>query len=136
MQPLRKTDVQMAIGRQARWPFGIGSPARAANRNEQPVKGLRAPVFPADARARIERPSRSVLTAGRAQTKHWRLRFDRRRSPFIEPLMGWTGSDDPLTQIELRFPTLEAAIAYAERQGLAYVVDGWWRSATTGSTAG
>jgi len=37
--------------------------------------------------------------------------------------MGWTGSDDPLTQVELIFPTPESAIAYAKRQGFAYVVE-------------
>ena len=37
--------------------------------------------------------------------------------------MGWTGGDDPLTQVELRFPTLESAVAYARRQGLTYVVN-------------
>lgn len=36
--------------------------------------------------------------------------------------MGWTGGRDPLPQLELTFPTLEAAIAYARRQGLSYVV--------------
>jgi hypothetical protein len=43
--------------------------------------------------------------------------------PFIEPLMGWTGGDDTLTQVELTFPTREAAVAYAQRQGLAYIVE-------------
>jgi ETC complex I subunit conserved region/Trypsin-like peptidase domain len=36
--------------------------------------------------------------------------------------MGYTGSADTLTQVELKFPTLESAIRYAERQGLTYVV--------------
>lgn len=36
--------------------------------------------------------------------------------------MGWTGSTDTLTQVRLRFPTREAAIGYAERQGLPYKV--------------
>jgi hypothetical protein len=36
--------------------------------------------------------------------------------------MGYTGSRDTLTQVELTFPTLESAIRYAERQGLSYVV--------------
>ena len=43
--------------------------------------------------------------------------------PYIEPLMGWTGGDDTLTEVELTFPTLETAIAYAERQGVAYRID-------------
>jgi hypothetical protein len=36
--------------------------------------------------------------------------------------MGWTADDDPLATIELSFPTLGAAVRYAERQGLPYVV--------------
>lgn len=78
--------------------------------------------FPEDAVVRIYKPSRSVITSGRARTKGWRLTFERRTPPFIEPLMGWTGGDDTLTQVELSFPTREAAIRYAERQGLRYTV--------------
>ena len=80
-------------------------------------------AFPSNAVARIFRPTRSVITAGKARTRHWILRFERRTPPFIDPLMGWTGGDDTLTQIELGFRTLDSAVAYAERQGLAYVVD-------------
>jgi hypothetical protein len=89
-------------------------------RRSRPLFGR--PLFPADAVARIFRPCRSVMTSGRARTKGWRLVFERRTAPFIEPLMGWTGGDDTLTQVELSFPTLEAAVAYAEQQGLDYVV--------------
>ncbi len=42
--------------------------------------------------------------------------------PFLDPLMGWTGSRDPLRQVALTFPTLAAALSYAERQGLCAVV--------------
>jgi NADH dehydrogenase ubiquinone Fe-S protein 4 len=80
--------------------------------------------FPEGAVARIFKPSRSVTTSGRAATKGWRLTFERRTAPFIEPLMGWTGGDDTLTQLELSFPTLESALRYAKRQGLAYTVHG------------
>lgn len=79
-------------------------------------------LFPEETVARIYRPSRSVMTSGKARTKGWRLTFERRTAPFIEPLMGWTGGDDTLTQIELSFPTRESAIRYAERQGLRYTL--------------
>jgi hypothetical protein len=81
-------------------------------------------VFPPDAVAHIYRPVRSVMTSGRARTKGFLLRFQRRRRRFIEPLLGWTGDDDPLAQVTLSFPSREAAVAYAQRQGLAYVVHG------------
>ncbi len=90
------------------------------NRRAPPAMGRS--WFPEDAVARIYKPSRSVMTSGKAGTKGWRLTFERRSSPFIEPLMGWTDGDDTLTQVELSFPTREAAIRYAERQGLHYTV--------------
>jgi hypothetical protein len=52
--------------------------------------------FPEGAVACIFKPSRSATTSGKAGTKGWRLRFERRTAPFIEPLMGWTGGDDTL----------------------------------------
>jgi hypothetical protein len=79
-------------------------------------------LFPEDAHALIYKPARSAMTSGKAGTHEWKLRFDRRTPPFIEPLMGWTGGDDTLTQVELSFPTAESAIAYAQRQGLHYTV--------------
>ncbi|RWM87838.1 MAG: ETC complex I subunit [Mesorhizobium sp.] len=88
--------------------------------------------FPRDAVARIYKPCRSVMTSGRARPKGWRLVFERRAAPVIEPLMGYTAGGDTLTQVELDFPTLQAAIDYAERQGLAYVVQGNSAAATPG----
>jgi hypothetical protein len=37
--------------------------------------------------------------------------------------MGWTSSGDMKSQIRLRFGSKEEAIAYAERNGLAYRVE-------------
>lgn len=97
--------------------------ARSANDNRRHAVACGRPLLPHDAVVRIFKPSRSVMTSGTARTKGWRLVFERRSAPYIEPLMGWTGGDDTLTQVELSFPTLKAAVAYAERQGLAYVVE-------------
>ncbi|SDR63515.1 ETC complex I subunit conserved region [Rhizobiales bacterium GAS113] len=96
-------------------------PATDGNRQRRLAFGS---ALPSDAVARIFRPSRSVMTSGRARTKGWKLVFERRTPHVIEPLMGWTGGDDTLTQVELTFPTREAALAYAERQGLLFVVQG------------
>jgi hypothetical protein len=83
---------------------------------------LTLPSFPSDARAVIYRPSRSVMTSGRANTCNWVLEFEPRSREFIEPLMGWTGSTDPLRHVRLSFPTREAAVAYARREGLPFTV--------------
>nr|WP_245481881.1 NADH dehydrogenase ubiquinone Fe-S protein 4 [Mesorhizobium sp. M7A.F.Ce.TU.012.03.2.1] len=78
-------------------------------------------VFPDGVTARIYQPCRSATTSARPR-KEWRLIFEPRTAPFIEPLMGYTGGRDTLTQVQLDFPTLEAAIRYAKRQGLNHVV--------------
>ena len=71
---------------------------------------------------RIYRPSPSAMQSGRAQSRTWVLEFEPFGHRRIEPLMGWTASDNPFAPIRLRFPTLAAAVAYAERQGLDYRV--------------
>lgn len=93
-----------------------------SNDNRHKPLSMGRSVFPDGAVARIYKPSRAVTTSGKARTKGWRLVFERRTAPFIEPLMGYTGGDDTLTQVELSFPTLQSAIRYAERQGLTYMV--------------
>lgn len=62
------------------------------------------------------------MQARRSQTRAWVLEFEPSGSRTIEPLMGWTATDDPFAQIRLTFPTLAAAVAYAEREGLDYRV--------------
>lgn len=93
-------------------------------RDGAPRAALTRSVFPEDAMAVIYKPARSAMTSGKARTRDWKLRFEPRSCPFIEPLMGWTGSDDTLAQVELTFPSAAAAVAYARRQGLRYLLQG------------
>ena len=72
--------------------------------------------------ARIYQPSRNAMQSGVANTRAWVLEFAPAEARRIDPLMGWTGSGDMQTQVKLRFKTREAAIDYAERNGLAYQV--------------
>jgi ETC complex I subunit conserved region len=69
----------------------------------------------------IYKPAKSAMTSG-ARRKPWLLEFEPQSGPFIEPLMGWTGSSDPLAHMQLGFGSREAAVAYADRQGLEYEV--------------
>lgn len=89
--------------------------------NDRPLS-LAPQAFPPDARAIIRCPGPSVLSSGKARARQWVLEFEPRSAPFVEPLMGWTGGADPLRHVQLRFPSREAAVAYAEREGLSYVV--------------
>jgi hypothetical protein len=99
---------------QERWEERVGAPCAALTRS----------VFPDDAVAVIYQPARSATTSGKARTRKWTLRFEPRSPRYVEPLMGWTSTDDPLSQVELTFPSAEAAVAYARRQGLQYVIHG------------
>jgi hypothetical protein len=73
--------------------------------------------------ARIYKPARTATMQGKAKTKRWLLEFESQSPREIEPLMGWTASGDMSQQVQLSFDTKEEAVAYAERNGLAYRVE-------------
>ena len=72
--------------------------------------------------ARIYLPARNAMQSGQARDK-WLLEYEPESARQIEPLMGWTSSVDMKAQIKLRFETKEEAIAYAQRNGIAYRVE-------------
>lgn len=72
--------------------------------------------------ARIFKPAKNAMQQGVATTKAWQLDYEPERPRVIEPLMGWTSSNDMKQQITLRFETKEEAIAYCEREGIPYEV--------------
>ncbi|MEM8552838.1 MAG: ETC complex I subunit [Pseudomonadota bacterium] len=74
-------------------------------------------------RARIFRPARTAMQSGTRKTKRWRLEYVMDHALRVEPLMGWTASDDTRRQVKLDFATREDAVAYAQRHGLDFVVE-------------
>ncbi|RMF07677.1 MAG: ETC complex I subunit [Alphaproteobacteria bacterium] len=72
--------------------------------------------------ARIYQPTKNAMQSGRANTRHWVLEFEPEERRELDPLMGWTGSGDTRSQIRIRFPSEEAAVAFAKRNNLAYTV--------------
>ena len=62
------------------------------------------------------------MQSGKANARDWLLEHEPEAPREIDPLMGWTSSSDMKSQIKLAFPTKEEAIAYAERNGLPYMV--------------
>lgn len=72
--------------------------------------------------ARIYLPSRSAMQSGQAKDA-WALAFEPERAREIDPLMGWTSSSDMKSQVTLKFDSREQAIAYAQRNGIAYRVE-------------
>jgi len=73
-------------------------------------------------RVRIYQPARTAMQSGAAKTKTWVLDYAPAAAREIDPLMGWTSSDDTQSQVRLRFETREAAEEYAREHGLAYDV--------------
>jgi hypothetical protein len=72
--------------------------------------------------ARIYQPAKTAVQSGRAKTRYWLLEMEPRSRKEADRLIGWIGSDDTEQQIILKFPTKDAAIAYAERHGLSFQV--------------
>jgi NADH dehydrogenase ubiquinone Fe-S protein 4 len=72
--------------------------------------------------ARIYKPAKNAMQSGQANTHCWVLDFEPEVPRQVEPLMGWTSSFDTRQQLRMHFPTKEEAIAYCERNGIAYQV--------------
>ena len=62
------------------------------------------------------------MQSGTARTEEWVLEHEPTAAREIDPLMGWTSSRDTDQQLRLRFATKDEAIAYAERNGIAYIL--------------
>ncbi|MEM9434693.1 MAG: ETC complex I subunit [Pseudomonadota bacterium] len=73
-------------------------------------------------RARIYQPARTAMSSGQAKTKTWVLEFAPASARVVDPLMGWTSSDDMQSQVRLSFPSKEAALDYAKDHGIDAIV--------------
>lgn len=69
-------------------------------------------------RARIYQPSRNAMQSGMGKSKVWMLEFVQASAREVDPLMGWTSSDDTQSQVRLKFDSKEAALDYASENGL------------------
>lgn len=68
--------------------------------------------------ARLYQRPKNAMQSGRARMGEWLLEFERDEPQRPDPLTGWPGSGDTETQLQLKFETREAALAYAEAHGL------------------
>ncbi len=73
-------------------------------------------------RARIFQPAKTAMSSGNARTKGWVLEFIPTTARTVDPLMGWTSSDDTQAQVRLQFDTREQAEDYARENGIDAVV--------------
>ena len=71
-------------------------------------------------KARIYQPDKTAMQSGKAKSLCWLLEFAPEKPYFVDNLMGWNGMTDMPQEIHLRFPSKEAAIAYAKQQKLDF----------------
>lgn len=73
--------------------------------------------------ARIVQLQKNAMQSGKSRAGQWVLEFESGRRKVPDPLTGWAGGAETSEQVRLPFPTLEAAQAYAAKNGLdAHVV--------------
>ena len=72
--------------------------------------------------ARIFQISKAVNQSGKARADKWVLEFESHARKRPDPLTGWSGGADTQAQVSINFDSLEAATAYAEREGIPYHV--------------
>jgi hypothetical protein len=72
--------------------------------------------------ARIYKRPKNAMQSGKALTDQWVLDFVPPEARRPDPRMGWAGSGDTRRQLKLKFPSREAAVAYARKHGIDAVV--------------
>jgi len=72
-------------------------------------------------KAIIYRPTKSTMQSGFKNSKIWVLKFED-KNKYIEPFMGWTGSNCMDQEIRIDFETKEEAIEFAKTKSLDYEV--------------
>lgn len=80
-------------------------------------------------KARIYKPNKNPMQSGVGKSDIWILEFVPETPYFVDGLMGWNGMSDTSRQLSLRFPSKEAAIAYANRQKIEFEVLAYNQSA-------
>ena len=72
-------------------------------------------------RAKIYKPTKTVMQSGERNTKNWLLEFDTLNTG-VNPLMGWESSKDTMSEVKLEFSTKEQAINYARKNNIDYYI--------------
>ncbi|XP_063700421.1 NADH dehydrogenase [ubiquinone] iron-sulfur protein 4, mitochondrial [Culicoides brevitarsis] len=74
-------------------------------------------------RVRIYVPAKNSMQSGTDNLHHWEIEFDNRER-WENPLMGWTSTGDPLSNMKVEFNSKEEAIEHCEKNGWRWFVDG------------
>ncbi|KAL0105965.1 hypothetical protein PUN28_015997 [Cardiocondyla obscurior] len=72
-------------------------------------------------KVRIYQPAKNAMQSGTNNIHFWQIDFDTRER-WENPLMGWTSSGDPMSNIKVDFATKEEAITHCKKMGWDYYV--------------
>ena len=72
-------------------------------------------------KAKIYKPSQTVMQSGKRNTKKWILEFDTLNTG-VNPLMGWESSKDTMSEVKLEFSTKEEVINYVKKNNIDYYI--------------
>ena len=72
--------------------------------------------------ARIYQPARNAMQSGMAKTRQWIMEFEQATPRELEPLMGWTATDDMTSEVRIRFDSEQAAVEFAKTHNIPYQV--------------
>ena len=72
-------------------------------------------------KAKIYKPTKTVMQSGERNSRNWLLKFDTLDNG-VNPLMGWETSNDTMSEVKLEFSTKESAISYAKKNNIDYYV--------------
>lgn len=73
-------------------------------------------------KARIYSPAKTAMQSGTAKTGYWLLEMLSDAKPATDALMGWTEMPDTIREVRLKFPSKEAAMAYATQHRIAFEI--------------
>ncbi|KAE8738315.1 hypothetical protein FOCC_FOCC016215 [Frankliniella occidentalis] len=71
---------------------------------------------------RICKPARNSMQSGSANTHHWEMEFESRER-WENPLMGWSSTADPLSNLKVSFASEAEAIEFCEKNGWQWFIE-------------
>jgi hypothetical protein len=73
-------------------------------------------------KARIFKPTRTAMQSGKARTHKWVIEYEHEKAKEIEPIMGWTSTNETSNEVKIHFTTKEAAIKFAKDNNIDYEI--------------
>ncbi|CAM9126094.1 unnamed protein product [Choristocarpus tenellus] len=103
-------------------PQGPQEPSESLPENQVEIMAI-DPLPPAQQGRKvvISQRSKAATTSGRYGLHTWNLDF-KNQERWSNPLMGWTSTGDPMSNLSLKFDTPEQAVHFCKKRGWDYEV--------------